>query len=169
MNRFFMIVILLMSVLLIASCGGVTESTTAPPTTTTTTTAPTTTTTPITTTTTTPIVATTQATTTPTSTTAANNEPIAYLVLDLLLPPYGHPDDFTSISIIVTNTGSSRGSCDIPITFTEVGAPGSPITYVISVTLDPGETKEVTFDKVFLKEATYTAEVGDISLPFKVQ
>ncbi len=108
-------------------------------------------------------------TTQTTTTTPTDSASATCSVLGLILPPYGHPDDFTTISIIVTNTGSSRGSCDIPIIFTEVGAPGSPITYVISVTLDPGETKEVFFDKVFLKEATYTVEVGDISLPFKVQ
>ena len=106
---------------------------------------------------------------TQTTTTTTNGVPTTCSVLGLILPPFGHPEEFFTISVIVTNTGNSQGSCDIPINITDTVNTDDVVTYTISVTLDPGETKEISYDEVFLQEGVYTVEVGGISQPLKVQ
>jgi hypothetical protein len=169
--QLLLIAALLITILLTVSCGGATESTTTTTGLITTTTTPTPTTTnaqptiqPTTTNTQTTIQPT---TTTPTPTTT-NNEPAVCSVLDLILPSSGPADEPFTISIIVTNTGGSQGSCDIPINITDTKNPTNITTYILSVTLDAGETKEFPFNGVDLPEGDYTAIVGGISKYLKV-
>ena len=151
--QLLLIAALLITILLTVSCGGATESTT------TTTGLITTTTTP------TPTTTNTQTTIQPTTT---NNEPAVCSVLDLILPSSGPSDEDFTISIIVTNTGDSQGSCDIPINITDTKNPTNITTYILSVTLAAGETKEFPFNQVNLPEGDYTATAGGISKYLKV-
>ena len=163
---FLPITSLIIAMLLTVSCGGATESTTTTPTattaTTTTTTELITTTTP---TTPTPTTTNTQPTIQPTTT---NNESAVCSVLDLVLPSSGPSDENFTISIIVTNTGGSQGSCDIPINITDTKNPVNITTYIVSVTLAADETKEFPFNQVNLPEGDYTATAGGISKYLKV-
>ena len=93
-----------------------------------------------------------------------NNIPADCQVLELILPDVVEAHALFSISLVVTNPGNSQVSCDIPITFTLVDNPEDTITYIISVTLNPGETKEVSFDEAVLdEEKAYWVQAGDIS------
>lgn len=166
-----LIAALLITILLTVSCGGATESTTTTTGLITTTTTPTPTTTntqpTIQPTTTTNTQTTIQPTTTPTPTTT-NNEPAVCSVLDLILPSNGPADEPLTISVIVTNTGGSKGSCHIPINITDTKNPTNITTYVINVTIAAGETKEFPFNQVNLPEGDYTATAGGISKYLKV-
>ena len=163
---FLPIASLIIAMLLTVSCGGAIESTATTPTATT---ATTTTTTEL-------ITTTTPTTPTPTTTnaqptiqpTTTNNEPAVCSVLDLILPSSGPSDEPFTISIIVTNTGGSQWSCDIPINITDTKNPVNITTYIVSVTLAADETKEFPFNQVNLPEGDYTATAGGISKYLKV-
>ncbi|MFH1662683.1 MAG: rhodanese-like domain-containing protein [Chloroflexota bacterium] len=108
-------------------------------------------------------------TTTPTiiTTTTTNNQPTDCLVLELILPSSTVEGDIPfNISLVVTNTGNSQVSCDIPIIVTDVTEVDNPVytkTLVISVTLGPGETKQVDFYGASLPGGNYMFQAGDIS------
>lgn len=101
---------------------------------------------------------------TPPTTTTTNTTQTDCQVLDIILPDVIEAHAFFIVSLVVTNPGNSQVSCDVPLTFALVDDPENTVIFVINVTLDPGETKEVSFDKAVLdEEKAYWALAGDIS------
>jgi hypothetical protein len=108
------------------------------------------------------------ATETVTTTISTSSQPAAYSVLDIIVPepaPLGEP--FT-ISVVVVNTGGSQGSFDLTIVITDVKNPAIVEWYTMSVTLDAGETREVSFSAVTLTGGDYTVEAGGVTKPLTV-
>ena len=77
---------------------------------------------------------------TPTDT---NTEQIRKAVIDLFVPEHKPTGDPIPILITVTNPGDSQWTCDIPITFTNTRDENNVIVWMINVTLDVGETREI--------------------------
>ena len=95
-----------------------------------------------------------------TTKTEINDEPIAYSVVDLYVPPYKPPNDVFPILIVVTNTEGSQVSCDIPIVFTNLSDSSNIVTYVINVIFDIGETKAILAEGISMKDGYYSVQVG---------
>jgi hypothetical protein len=101
---------------------------------------------------------------TPPTTTTTNDTQSDCQVLELILPDIIEAHAIFYITLVVTNPGDSTVNCDIPVTFALVDDLEDTVTFVVNVELEPGETKEVTFDKAVLnEEKAYWVYAGDIS------
>jgi len=90
----------------------------------------------------------------------SNDELVAYSVVDLFVPSFKPINDIFPVLITVANTENRQGSCEIPIVFTNVSDPKNIITYMLSITLDIGETKVILAEGISMKEGYFKVEVG---------
>jgi len=90
-----------------------------------------------------------------------NSKIVTCSVLNLEVPEQIPPGEVFSISITLMNTSSEQENNDIPIIFTDLEDPTVIITWMINVTLNAYETKEVIATGICLEEARYKVEVGN--------
>jgi len=141
-----------------------TTTTTTTTTTTQTTTTPTIT-TPITTTATSPseqtnITLTKTATITSTTPTNSPDDQIRKAVTDLFVPEFKPKGDPIPILITFTNPIESQWSCNIPITFSNIDDEEQVVIWVISLTLNVDETREVLVEGISMGEGRWKVKVG---------
>ena len=93
--------------------------------------------------------------------TVTENKPATCVVIDVFVPEFTLPDNLFSILMTITNNGSSQTRCDIPIIFRDTKEETNVIAYMINVTLDAGENREILAEGFSLKEAFYEVHVGN--------
>jgi len=163
--------LLFSTILIFAACDGNTEKNTPSTSATKTTSISTTTqqvTTPLTTTTPTTTSSTSQASITLTKTatlisttpTEANHIKIREALQYLFVPEFKPVQELIPILLTVTNPEDSPWTCDIPITFTDLDDENIVVIWVINVTLDVGETKEILVWGITMGEGRWNVKVG---------
>ena len=112
-------------------------------------------------------------TTTPpvtTSTPPTNSEPATFSVSDMTIEPrIPAPGLPFTISVTVTNTDDSQGSCDVILIIDELDVQDldnpiviSTMTYTESVIVAAGESKIVTFHITIHQNGIYTVTIDDL-------
>ena len=97
--------------------------------------------------------------------TDASTEQIRKAVIDLFVPEYVPVADPIPILITVTNPEDSQWTCDIPITFTNTTDESNVVVWMINVTLNVGETREILVVGMTMgmAEALWKVKVGSKS------
>jgi hypothetical protein len=117
---------------------------------------------------TTPMTATKQGNTTITKTatlltmkpTITNIVPGTCLVTELFVPEFKTPQDPFPIWMMITNQAGTQSSCNIPIIFFDKVESINIMTFMVNVTLDAGETREVLVEGISLVDGLYEVHVG---------
>jgi len=89
-----------------------------------------------------------------------SKEQIQKAVLDLFVPEFKPVQAPIPILLTVTNPIDSQWTCDIPITFTDMNDETNVVIWMINVTLDAGETREVLVEGIAMDEARWEVRVG---------
>ena len=87
-------------------------------------------------------------------------EEIRKAVLDLFVPEFIPAGDPIPIILTITNPEESQWTCDIPITFIDQEDEDHVVIWMISVTLDVGDTKVVLIDGIQMGEGGWNVKVG---------
>ena len=105
------------------------------------------------------------ATTTSAIPTDTNAEQIRKAVIDLFVPEFVPVADPIPMLITLTNPQDSQWTCDIPIVFTNEKNPDDIRIWMINVTLDVGETREILVVGMTMgmAEAAWKVKVGNKS------
>jgi len=99
--------------------------------------------------------------TTTTTSTVPDDVPNTYQILDLIVPD-AQVEGVFNILVVIANNINSQSSYDIPLKLWRVEDPANVRTYVISITLNANETKEVSSEDIYVPNGSYVAEVDDI-------
>jgi hypothetical protein len=94
------------------------------------------------------------------TTTEANKAEIQKAVTYMFVPEFKPTRDPIPILLAVTNPIDSQWTCDIPIAFTNIDDEAIVVVWMIDVTLDPGETREVLVEGIAMGEGRWKVKVG---------
>jgi hypothetical protein len=87
-------------------------------------------------------------------------EQIRKAVIDLVVPEFKPVGDPIPILITITNPEDSEWTSDIPITFINQDDENEVVTWMINVTLDEKETKQVFVEGIQMGEGGWNVKVG---------
>jgi hypothetical protein len=92
--------------------------------------------------------------------TESNQVQIREAVQYLFVPEFKPVQELIPILLTVTNPEDSQWACDIPITFTDLDDDNNVVIWMINVTLNVGETKEILVWGITMGEGRWKVKVG---------